>query len=63
MADKPITEKVILGKLWKQDGDIRFDVSKSANAFEVLGFLKCYVKGLENELLDTFEKEEGFSLY
>lgn len=56
-------EKLVLAEISKEDGKIGMEVNKSANTFELLGFLKCYVEALEEDLINSFEFDEGFKLY
>ena len=52
------TEKVILAEIYKKDGKIEIDFpnNKDVTSFEFYGFLKCYVDGLGQDLIDSFEK-------
>lgn len=56
-------EEVILIKLVKTNKRIEMKHSKSANQYEVYGFLKMYLKVLEEDMSKEFEIDEDFELY
>jgi hypothetical protein len=64
-TDKRITDKeeIILAQIVKKGGMIRIKNSKSANQFEVYGFLRVYVEALEMDMVDSLEYDDKFELY
>jgi len=53
-------ESIPLAAIYKKDGLIHIDVSPEANPlFELLGFLKCYVIKLEDDLVNSMTDEES----
>jgi hypothetical protein len=52
------TEKVPLFLIYKQDGQIKTDVSKDINDYELYGFLKLFIDRMEKELKDLIEDRE-----
>ena len=51
-------EKVPLLVVYKQDGNINLEYSDDTHMFEIYGYLKLYLKILEEELLESFEEKE-----
>ena len=50
------TEKVPMAIIYKHKGNINLDYTDDGNkGFEVYGFLKVYLKVLEEDLMDSFE--------
>ena len=48
------TEKVKLFEVYVQDGELQTEITEdSLRAYELFGFLKCYIKQLEQELIDN----------
>lgn len=56
-------EEVLLAQIYKKDGNISIRHSKSASQFEVFGFLKCYIKLMEKQLVSEFQGTEGWDLF
>lgn len=53
-------EKIELCNIYKEDGQIKIRYSKSAQQFEIYGFLKVYLKIMEEDMLNEFEPpDEG----
>jgi len=53
------TEKVLLFEVYVQDGEIQADVIEdSMRIYELFGFLKCYIKNLEEELKDIIHEKK-----
>ena len=57
------TEELVLAKIIKKDGLLSIKNSKSANMFEVFGFLVCYLDQLQEELQSSFESDNDYELY
>ena len=53
------TEKILLAEIYKKDGYVIIEVpnEKDVNNFELYGFLKCYVKNLEIQLINDLDGE------
>ena len=52
------TEKIPLAIVYKEDGMINIDFTEdSNNGFEVYGFLKCFVKRMEDDLIGSMENK------
>lgn len=49
------TEKIPLALLYKQNGEINIEVTMDAYAYEVLGFLDCYVRREKKKLINLME--------
>ena len=59
----PKTEKVVLLEIFREGEELNADISKSANVLELLGFLRCYVLSLEEQILNDMEGREDYRLY
>jgi len=46
-------EKIPLFIVYKQDSYINAEQTEECKSYELLGFLKCYVKLLEEKLIDN----------
>lgn len=52
------TEKVMLFEVYKKNGKINADTTEDMNQiYELFGFLKCFIKDLEEELISQIEKK------
>ena len=49
------TEKVILFEIYKKNGMIKTNITDDSLSYELYGFLKCYMKNLEEELKDNIK--------
>lgn len=56
-------EKVLIAEISKKDGKIGMNLSRDAQTFELFGFLKIYLEGLEEELLYSLEPDDEGYLY
>ena len=50
-------EEIIIAEIYKQDGNlgIRIPNEKDTKQYELYGFLKCYIKLLEEDLINQLE--------
>ena len=46
------TEKVPIFIIFKEDGNIKTEMGPDSNDFELYGFLKCFVKQMEEGLIN-----------
>lgn len=53
-------ERVIIAEIYKEDGMIGLDIPNEYDCpnYELLGFLKCYVKKLESVLTEGLSGDE-----
>ncbi len=51
-------ERITLAEIFKEGGqiEIAFPNPKDVQSFEIYGFLKCYLKDLEKDLINSMEK-------
>jgi len=54
-----MNEEIIIAEIYKQDGQlgIRIPNIKDTMQYELYGFLKCYIKLLEEDLINQLEPE------
>ena len=54
-----MNEEIVLAKIIKKDGFLSLIIpnNKDTQAYELYGFLKCYIKKLEGDLIEEFENE------
>ena len=53
------TERVLLAEIYKQDGNINIDFPNELDVlnYELFGFLSCYLKAFEEDLINSLEKK------
>ena len=56
-------EEIILAQIIKKDGVLTMNHSKSASQCEVYGFLKIYLKVMEDAMGADFEGTDDWVLY
>jgi hypothetical protein len=56
VKENPELEKTVLATIYKQDGKIFLESNKEdVFAYEIYGFLKCYLEILETDLIEQME--------
>ena len=59
MKEKQQTEKVPLFMVYTQNGQIKTEVTEDQNDnFQLYGFLKCFIKHMEEGLLSDIQPRE-----
>ncbi len=59
MVEKELkTEKVPLLIIYKDGSNLVTEFTDDTKAFEMLGYLRCYLIGLEEDLIRSFKKNK-----
>lgn len=54
-------EKVPLLQVWKDGDQIKFKTTREIDNYALFGFLKTYIKFLEDDLLFSMAKDNGYN--